>query len=207
MIDWFYSDPHLGHANIIGYTNRPFANVEEMNNTLVRNYNRMVGIDDTVLWLGDCFFKGDADKYRDILAEMAGNKILIVGNHDQGDTTMAAMGFTLVMSEAVMNLGGIPCRLNHYPYYKERDLEHETPDKFKQKRPHRHTGEILLHGHNHTTSKITGPTSINVGVDAWNFGPAPYNEVVKLVRGLAGKPDSVPPPTQRSTPWASQTGK
>ena len=178
-----------------------------MNNTLVSNYNKVVGIDDTVLWLGDCFFKGDTSRYSNILSEMAGNKILIVGNHDQGDTTMAAMGFTLVMSEAVMSISGVPCRLNHYPYYKERDIDNETPDRFKHKRPRRQAGEILLHGHNHTKSKITGPASVNVGVDAWNFGPAPYEEVVKLVRGLAGKTDSAPPSTKRSTPWVSQDGK
>ena len=207
MIDFFYSDPHLGHANIIKYTDRPFKTIEEMDAALVRKYNDMVSVDDTVLWLGDCFFKGDSSKYRDILAEMAGNKLLIVGNHDQGGPAMAALGFTLVMFEAVMHIGGVACRLNHYPYETDRDPLHENPDKFKARRPRRHPGEILLHGHSHGKNKVTGPQSINVGVDAWDYGPAPYAHVSALVRELAGKADSIPPPTTRSATWPSPTGK
>jgi calcineurin-like phosphoesterase family protein len=178
----FFSDPHFAHANIIGYCNRPFSDIEEMNLTLADNYNRMVGPDDTVVWLGDCFFKGDTERYRNMLTELCGYKILIVGNHDQGDTAMASMGFSLVLHEAVMQIGGVPCRLSHYPY---KAASVEKPDKYKALRPRRHKGEILLHGHSHATTKVTGPTSISLGVDAWDFGPAPYDDVASLVKGLS----------------------
>jgi calcineurin-like phosphoesterase family protein len=159
-----------------------------MNRTLVRRYNEMVGPDDTVLWLGDCFLYGSPSTYRDILAELAGHKLLIVGNHDLGDTTMAAVGFTLVMQEAVMHIGGVPCRVNHYPY---RGIPgRDGSDKFTTKRPRKHVGEILIHGHNHTKTPISGPTSINVGVDAWDFGPAPYEDVEDLVVKLQRKQEA-----------------
>ena len=55
MIDWFYSDPHFGHRNIIDYEHRPFRDAEEMNRMLIHRYNRMVKPDDVCLWMGDAF--------------------------------------------------------------------------------------------------------------------------------------------------------
>jgi calcineurin-like phosphoesterase family protein len=180
MFSAFYSDPHLGHTNIIKYCSRPFDNVDEMNDVLVDNYNKVISHNDVVLWVGDCFFKGNPEKYQHLLGKMNGRKLLIVGNHDQSDGIMSTMGFELVMKEAVLNINGITCRVSHYPYDGPRDMK----DKYALRRPQKNPGEILLHGHNHSTAKITSKQSINVGVDAWNFGPALYGEVAKLVSEL-----------------------
>ncbi|MCK9567411.1 metallophosphoesterase family protein [Candidatus Pacearchaeota archaeon] len=180
MFKAFYSDPHLGHANIIEYCSRPFESVFEMNDELVLRYNRMIGSGDCVLWLGDCFFKGKPDKYIHLLGKMNGRKFLITGNHDQGDGAMAAIGFELVMKEAVMSIAGVTCRVCHYPY----DGLRGAIDNYVTRRPQRNPGEILLHGHSHSTEKITGRQSISVGVDAWNYGPALYGEIAKLVGEL-----------------------
>jgi len=172
MFKAFYSDPHLGHTNIIEYCQRPFSSAEEMNEALIANYNSLIGPNDTVLWVGDCFFKGAES----LIHQMNGHKVLVVGNHDRSEQTMASLGFDLVMKEAFLNINGVPCRVNHYPY--------DGPASSANKRPRRRPGEVLLHGHNHSIDKVTSRDSINVGVDAWYFKPALYSEVAELVSDL-----------------------
>ena len=64
MVNTFFtSDTHFGHANIIKYCNRPFSSLEEMNSTIIRNWNEMVKPEDTVFFLGDfCFKNGPGGK-------------------------------------------------------------------------------------------------------------------------------------------------
>ena len=40
---YWTSDTHFSHANVIKYCNRPFKNVDEMNATLIENWNKTVG--------------------------------------------------------------------------------------------------------------------------------------------------------------------
>jgi len=53
MTTWFTADQHFGHKNIIGYSGRPFADVEEMTEELVRRHNACVAPEDTTYHVGD----------------------------------------------------------------------------------------------------------------------------------------------------------
>ena len=75
------SDTHFYHEKIIKYCNRPFSSVEEMNKTLIRNWNETVSGKDVVLHLGD-FGLGEKGKIAEIISTLNGKKILIMGNHD-----------------------------------------------------------------------------------------------------------------------------
>ena len=78
---FYISDLHFGHKNIIRYDNRPFKTVEEMNNTLINNWNSVVSDEDMVYILGDISWDNE-DKTVEIFNQLKGIKVLIKGNHD-----------------------------------------------------------------------------------------------------------------------------
>ena len=53
---YFISDTHFYHEKIIEYANRPFKDIEEMNNTLIDNWNNRVKHKEEVYNLGDFSF-------------------------------------------------------------------------------------------------------------------------------------------------------
>ena len=53
IIIFLTSDLHLGHANIIKYCNRPYRDVNEMNEDLINKWNQVIGDTDRVFFLGD----------------------------------------------------------------------------------------------------------------------------------------------------------
>src|SRR5437867_8378916 len=79
---WFTADHHWGHANIIRFSKRPFANVEEMDKALVERWNSVVHIGDTVYHLGDVSLHKDIHRARATVDRLNGNIRLIRGNHE-----------------------------------------------------------------------------------------------------------------------------
>lgn len=79
---FYIADTHFDHDAIISFDNRPFIfGAEEMNAALIKNWNGVVGKDDTVYILGD-FCWSTADRWIEVLKQLNGNKELILGNHD-----------------------------------------------------------------------------------------------------------------------------
>lgn len=81
MKEWIISDTHWHHKNIIEYCNRPFSSVEEMDNTMIKKWNSVVGKDDIVWHLGD-FAMGTKEQITQIVEQLNGRIYLILGNHD-----------------------------------------------------------------------------------------------------------------------------
>lgn len=50
---FFSSDSHFGHTNVIKLSNRPFKDINHMNESLVANWNSVVGSEDIVYYIGD----------------------------------------------------------------------------------------------------------------------------------------------------------
>lgn len=77
----YIADTHFGHANIIKYDKRPFRDVDEMNSEMIRRWNEAVNPCDIVYIIGDFCWKKQSEWY-EIVQQLAGNKVLIRGNHD-----------------------------------------------------------------------------------------------------------------------------
>jgi calcineurin-like phosphoesterase family protein len=85
---FFSADHHFGHTNILNYEaakrvdkkGRTFSTVERMNEHLIGEWNAVVSPGDLVYYLGDFAFK--AETTREVLKQLNGEKILVIGNHD-----------------------------------------------------------------------------------------------------------------------------
>ena len=176
--DWFSSDHHFGHANIIKYCNRPFADVTEMREELIRRHNEVVKPGDMCFFLGDFAFLKDPLEVAAILARMNGYKALITGNHD-GISVTESLGWYMV-KDRVLELhptvgsdtgpkyrsafGKYPVTLSHFPHLSW----HSS-----------HKGAISLHGHTHGGLSFD-PTlrRMDVGVDTHDYYPWSLDEVI-----------------------------
>lgn len=167
--DFVWSDTHFGHAAVIQYSARPFAHVSEMNEALIKNYNAVVGHNDTVLWVGDCFFT-PVHVAAQILSEMNGKKLLVRGNHDGSHGRMKRIGFHDVYDAYYFET----FQVTHFHY----DTVHRAVGRLPV--PRRLPGLTLIHGHTHSPERAT-PGAVHVGVDAWNYTPASLAQVRELV--------------------------
>jgi calcineurin-like phosphoesterase family protein len=195
MTVWFTADLHFGHANIIQYCARPFADVDSMNCALIEGWNSSVKPTDTVWVLGDVAL-GRIDDTFALIGELHGGKLLLAGNHDRcwfghGDKATRWTERYLDAGFAEVHHGEIKIDIaqrsvlaSHFPY---RGDSHDH-DRFVEHRPV-DRGEWLLHGHVHERWRQRGQM-INVGVDAWGYRPVSEAEVNALIE--AGPADQDP---------------
>ena len=162
MNNWFISDTHFSHFNIIRYTGRPFLSVDEMNERLIENWNAVIMPEDTVFFLGD-FGLGTTDFLTSLCNQLSGNKICIRGNHDETATKMRTIGFNLVLESAFIKIGRHLVELIHIPS--------ESPP------PH-----FQFHGHVHEKrpNKIIN-RQLNLSVEVWDYKPVSEKTLVALL--------------------------
>lgn len=175
---YFTSDLHLGHRAIIRMTGRPFLDVTEMNETLIKRYNDRVHADDTVYLLGDLSFRIPVEEANALIARLNGNKIFIAGNHD---AQYRRDLFSDVGDYKAVGLDGFYWVMMHYPLA-------DWNRKFH--------GAIDLHGHCHghkednEKNRHDGLLRYDVGVDANDFAPVSIVEIEKFFFLRNGIPHS-----------------
>ena len=158
---WFTSDEHYWHTNIIKYCNRPFSSAEEMNDTLINNFNSRVGKNDTTYHIGD-FALTSNSKAVDILQKLNGKHILLKGSHDRW------MNNTLSPHLMEIKIEGTPIVLCHYAM---------------RVWPKSHYGSWHLYGHSHGKLPSHG-LSYDVGVDNNNFFPVSFDEIKEKMKSM-----------------------
>lgn len=163
MADVFMiSDHHFGHRSIIDYESRPFADVEEMTETMAAKWNAVVGRDDKVFHLGDFSFY-NKEKTRTIVERLNGRKTLIMGNHDRGRSRSWWLdaGFDEVSEHPIVYAGFF--FLSHEPMYMNKHMPY-----------------VNIHGHIHGQKYESGQY-VNVSVEHWDYTPVRFDDIRKAV--------------------------
>lgn len=166
MTTFYTSDTHFFHRNIIRYSNRPFASVEEMNEEMVRRWNARVQPRDIVYHLGDVSF-GRIEPTRNLLDRLNGIIHLCPGNHDPRELQR------LDRWESVEHYREI------YDSNRKVILLHYGMRVWNKS----HHGSLHLYGHSH--GSLPGNNqSLDVGVDCWDYRPVTLKEIMERMAGL-----------------------
>lgn len=151
-------DTHLGHANVIKYCDRPFKNVEVMDQELARRWNRKVNKKEVVYFLGDFVFRGNAGYWK---SHLNGEKTFIRGNHDYK--------LKGTIHSKIIEYNGYRFYLVHNPF--------EIPSDWNG-------WAIYGHKHNNNLSKfpfIDGERKrINVSVEVIDYSPVSLDYLISL---------------------------
>jgi calcineurin-like phosphoesterase family protein len=84
MTIFYISDTHFDHKGIIKHAHRPFKDVSEMNETMIRNWNSRATNDDIIRHLGDfCWHDSDSEYF---IKQLNGHIEFYEGNHDSSKT-------------------------------------------------------------------------------------------------------------------------
>lgn len=179
---FFTSDTHFNHKNIIEYCNRPFENVEQMNETLLKNWNDTVPEDGIVFHCGD-FALGGATAWKELPPKLNGEIHLILGNHDIKNFREGYRPFfASVQEQLTIDLGKKKLILTHFPllcYHGTWGTEMNVWN---------------IHGHVHICKdedsnsgkdfermKLAFPTQYDVGVDLNGYAPISFAELKKRI--------------------------
>lgn len=183
---FFTSDQHFGHTNIIKYCNRPFSSVEEMDEKIIENWNKVVKPEDVVYTLGD-FSLPDRKNYstwesqilfvKYTLKRLNGKIIIVFGSHDKH---------------------AYECKHSFYTYHNKNTIAEVKINELIiqcshcalltwEKRTH---GALSAFGHVHSGPSKKFPCvlgSYDVGVDNNDFTPISLEDFVVKARSKEGK--------------------
>ena len=162
---YFTSDCHFNHNNILKYEpeTRPFNTIEEMNETIIANWNNVVKPEDTVYVLGDMFM-GALDSIEPILNRLNGTIKLVRGNHDTKNrlAEYARLGIEVKDIEYITYKGRFFI-LCHFPM---------TNEEFIQMIVRDNSEVVVLYGHIHSNAPkgcVNG--TYHVGADTNDLTP------------------------------------
>ena len=160
------SDTHFGHENILDFKRedgspvRLFESVEEMDQVMVDNWNKVVGDSDIVYHMGDVYF----GKGYEVLPRLKGKKRLLVGNHDNPKSEHILNNFQKIM--LWREFEDFNCVMSHVPL-------HESA-LYKRK--------YNLHGHVHNGGHrglVQDDRYINCCVEVNDYRPRAIEDIMK----------------------------
>ena len=165
---YFSSDHHFGHTNILKFCNRPFKDVNEMNQELIDRHNSIVNDNDMVIIIGDFSFLSKPDT-KAVIKRMKGHLVFLKGSHDRWLKPYTQ------------------CHELWEHYFKELKT-YITCCHYQMKTwPRSHYNSIQLYGHHHGNSIPEGK-QMDIGVDTNDYYPYPLTDIINIMKD---KPDNI----------------
>lgn len=168
---YFIGDTHFGHDKILTFEENgrqhKFSTIEEHDETLIDNWNKIVRNRDTVIHLGDVAFRNFHN-----VGRLRGYKKLILGNHD--NEKLVGEYFDRMHGAVKVKYGKYKFLLTHIPIH---------PNEFTYR------VDYNIHGHLHNGG-ITYETNegifnddryINLSADKINFTPIALEEILDAI--------------------------
>lgn len=170
---YFTSDWHLGHRAALKFTDRPFHDVEEEAEILIRNTNELCSKEDDLYILGDFAYRIGRINAECYLSCLQPKLHLLRGNHDKQYNPHL---FVELAEYLEITYAGSTFSLFHYPIESWYRM---------------HYGGYMIHGHIHSIGKdynlrmrSEGKRKYDVGVDANDFRPVSVEEIVQFFEGM-----------------------
>lgn len=194
MKRWFTSDFHFGMKDIIKYENRPFDNVDDMNQHFIAECCRKAKVykevqadgtqlivdRDVIIHAGDLAMFGEAGlsiNPQRLISQIPAMFINIKGNHDTNNKVKSVA----TMMRTALGSKYVDVSISHYPSY-----DKKAAGMFKP-------GDIHLCGHVHSSWKhcldVTHKVlNINIGVDVWNYSIISEHDLIMYIDSVIKLP-------------------
>lgn len=173
-MQWFLSDIHFGHFNVIEYDDRPFSSLREMEDTIVENIHASIARNDEVYFLGDFVFRSKPQEVDRILERVTakGKWFFVRGNHDHKKSVREIKKYATdgaVHDILQISPSGQPIILCHYPLMEWNKSYY---------------GSWHLHGHDHKNLRYgDGKLRYNVAINLNNYYPVSLQKLQRIFSG------------------------
>lgn len=166
----YIADLHFGHEKVIGFDNRPFTSVAEMDAEMIKRWNESANKRDEIYIVGDFAYRSDHE-YSWYLSKLNGKKHLIIGNHDYRilKDEKAQSYFESIHHMISVKDDNREVILFHYPIL-------EWKGYFR--------GSLHIFGHIHEASHrmydyiCNQPNMLNAGASIIDYRPATLQELI-----------------------------
>lgn len=163
------SDTWFGRPQILQIANRAFNDIEEMNSTLIKNWNKKVKKTDVVFHLGN--FAWDPTTARKVLKKLNGKIYFLRGNQDAAlEEVIDDFPNAEFVNQTIKELADFDLVLCHYPLAVWNGKD---------------SGTIHIHGHtvfSHKTN-LTIESRFNICTDFWGYSPINYLTLKDFING------------------------
>jgi calcineurin-like phosphoesterase family protein len=190
MTQWFASDHHFWHENIIKYCGRPFSDTKEMNAYLIDKHNTFVKPEDHVSFLGDVtMWRGgrlERQLFIDLIRSMNGHKRLYLGNHDHWPTQVYLdAGFEKIYGTWRDNNGILFSHIPVHPTAMGSAIANVHGHIHQNKSP---DPVISI---NKKTQKVLYKPYINISLEVTNYRPVSLEQIKDLIEKAKGEWEEV----------------